>query len=127
MTLGILEHVNFTVADAKKTAEMLCEIFGWKIRWHGESIGNGTSYHVGNDNDYLAIYTPKDAPSDGENNYAHKGGLNHLGILVEDLDAIEKRVLDYGYKTHSHQEYEPGKRFYFHDENNVEYEIVSYR
>jgi len=52
--------------------------------------------------------------------------VNHFGILVDDLDAAEQRILKAGYKTHSHQTYDPGSRFYFHDHDGIEWEVVSY-
>ena len=45
---------------------------------------------------------------------------------LDDLDAVAKKVTDYGFKTTNHGDYEPGRRFYFHDHDNVEYEVVSY-
>ena len=92
MTAAFLEHVNFTVADPAKTARNLHNWFGWHTRWHGEAIHGGLSYHVGNDTSYVAIYalgTPKDGQ---ENSYATIGGLNHIGIVVDDLDATEAKI-----------------------------------
>ena len=127
MTKAILEHVNMTVTDPDRTAEMLRDVFGWKIRWSGASLNNGRTVHVGNDEYYVALYSvgrPREIGA--SENYKLAGAVNHLGILVEDLAEAEKRVLDYGIKTHSHQTYEPGSRFYFHDHDGIEYEVVSY-
>lgn len=127
MSKAILEHVNLTVSDPDKTAEMLVQLFGWKVRWSGPSMNNGRSVHVGNDQDYVALYRTGQPNVLGENDkYGVAGAVNHLGILVDDLDAAEAKVLEYGIKTHSHQTYEPGSRFYFHDHDNIEYEVVSY-
>lgn len=127
MQKAILEHINLTVSDPDKTAEMLRDLFGWKIRWSGASLHNGRTVHVGNDDDYVALYSVGAPRALNENeNYRLAGAVNHLGILVEDLDEAEKRVLGYGIKTHSHQTYEPGSRFYFHDHDGIEYEVVSY-
>ena len=127
MTKAILEHVNMTVSDPDKTAEMLRDLFGWTIRWSGDSIHNGRSVHVGNEADYVALYSVGAPRALDENeNYRLAGAVNHLGILVDDLAAAEKRILDYGIKTHSHQTYEPGSRFYFHDHDGIEYEVLSY-
>ena len=38
MTSSYLEHVNITVSDAGKMADMLCELFDWRVRWQGEAI-----------------------------------------------------------------------------------------
>ncbi|MEM7330278.1 MAG: VOC family protein [Pseudomonadota bacterium] len=127
MSKAILEHVNLTVSDPDRTAEMLVDLFGWKIRWAGASLNNGRTVHVGNEEDYVALYKTGNPRILSENeNYSMAGAVNHLGILVDDLKAAEKRVLEYGIKTHSHQTYEPGSRFYFHDHDNIEYEVVSY-
>ena len=52
--------------------------------------------------------------------------LNHVGIQVEDLDAVEERVVAAGLVPFSHGDYEPGRRFYFMDWDGIEFEIVSY-
>ena len=54
-------------------------------------------------------------------------GLNHLGVVVvEELDATERRVRAAGFETYSHADYEPGRGFYFRDEDGLEFEVVSY-
>jgi len=47
--------------------------------------------------------------------------------VVDDLDAVETRVKDAGFATHSHADYEPGRRFYFNDADNIEIEVVTYQ
>jgi catechol 2,3-dioxygenase-like lactoylglutathione lyase family enzyme len=121
-----LEHVNLTVRDPDKTAERLCQLFGWKIRWHGPAISGGRSVHVGTDSAYLAVYAPAKPLAAGASSYETVGGLNHVGVVVDDLDAVEKKVRNAGYKPHSHADYEPGRRFYFDDEDGIEFEVVSY-
>lgn len=128
MSEVLLEHVNMTVSDPDATAEMLEKVFGWKVRWTGLSIHEGYSVHVGTDERYIALYRGKlDPETIGKNNYKLAGAVNHIGVLVDDLDMAEQRIKAAGYETHSHQEYEPGKRFYFHDVDQIEYEVVSYK
>jgi len=55
-----------------------------------------------------------------------KAGLNHIASVVDDLEAVEKPVRAEGLEPHTYGDYEPGRRFYFHDNDRVEYEIVSY-
>ena len=128
MTTATLEHVNFTVPDPRATAEWLCKLFDWKVRWSGDAIHGGHTVHVGSDTSYLAIYTgPGGKPQAGaHSSYDQIGGFNHVGIVVDDLDAIETKVNTLGFKTHSHADYEPGKRFYFHDNDGIEFEVVCY-
>jgi glyoxylase I family protein len=125
MTQAFIEHVNITVGDPDRTAQMLAAVFGWKERWRGNSALGGRTIHVGSESHYLAVYTHQD--SDGSAK-AHKKGLplNHIGIQVDDLDAVEASVIAQGMQPFSHDDYEPGRRFYFFDENGIEFEIVSY-
>ena len=84
MTQARLEHVNVTVSNPAATAKRLCDWFGWQVRWSGPAKNGGTTYHVGNDYDYVALYalaTPTETP---------RGRLNHIGVLVEDLADAER-------------------------------------
>ena len=121
-----LEHVNLTVRNPERTAKQLCELFGWRIRWQGDSAMGGRTVHVGRDDAYLALYSlGKTARRNGAS-YATRGGHNHIGVVVDDLDATEKRILAAGFKTHNHDDYEPGRRFYFNDHDDIEFEVVHY-
>ncbi|MEO0929917.1 MAG: VOC family protein [Pseudomonadota bacterium] len=125
-----LEHVNITVSDPKKTAAMLAELFGWKTRWEGSAMGGaGYTVHIGTDDSYIAIYSgadPDQTVPKADESYQTRGGLNHIGVVVDDLDAVEAKVRAAGFTAHSHADYEPGRRFYFHDADGVEFEVVSY-
>ena len=121
-----LEHVNVTVSDIDRTAEMLNTLFGWHIRWRGAAINGGETAHVGREDEYVAIFQPKTPVAPKNNSYATKGGLNHIAVVVSDLDATEQSVVAAGYKPVNHADYEPGRRFYFHDHDGIEFEVVSY-
>lgn len=127
MKIATLEHINVTVSNPKETAGLLHRIFGWKTRWHGPSMGGGTTYHVGNKVSYLAVYS--DGKLDKQNSASNRylNGLNHIAIVVDDLDATEQKVCSEGFETHNHGDYEPGRRFYFHDHDGIEYEVVAYK
>ena len=125
MTEAFLEHANITVSDPEATASMLAQLFGWSTRWFGEAKDGGVSYHVGGRDSYLAIYS-KGGREDGGNSYETPGALNHLGIVVDDLDAVETRVRAAGFQPHSYADYEPGRRFYFDDPDGIEMEVVAY-
>ena len=121
-----LEHANITVDDPQAIAKQLMELFDWTIRWEGPSLDNGHTLHVGNDTSYIAIYRPSEAPQGPTRRYVNRGGLNHIGVVVDDISAAEDRVLKMGYQPHSHADYEPGKRFYFEGPGAIEYEVVCY-
>ena len=125
MTAPTLEHLNLTVSDPQKTAQMLIDIFGWHIRWQGEAIYEGHSIHVGSETSYLAVYNLEDnCPT--YDTHRHLAGLNHIAITVDDLDATEQKVKRAGFEPTSHADYEPGRRFYFNDHDGIEFEVVSY-
>lgn len=126
-----LEHVNITVSDPKKTAAMLSDLFGWHTRWEGSVLGGaGYTVHVGSDDSYVAIYSgfdPDQTVPKADASYQTRGAMNHIGVVVEDLDGIEAKVKAMGFEAHSHADYEPGRRFYFHDADGVEIEVISYQ
>lgn len=123
---ALLEHINFTVRDSQKTADLLCKLFDWKVRWHGPAIDGGATYHVGTDESYIAIYMPPTVTGAENKSRSRIGAFNHLGVVVNDIEDAEKRVESAGYQPHSHDDYTPGKRFYFKDDDGIEYEVVSY-
>ncbi len=121
-----LEHVNITVPKPEESAAILCNLFGWHIRWEGEAKDNGHTVHVGDADSYLALYAPNKELKKLGNTYGRIGGLNHVGVVVDDIDATEARVKAAGYETHSHGDYEPGLRFYFDGPDGIEFEVVNY-
>lgn len=122
MRTAYLEHVNITVSDIERSAALLQQLLGWRIRWRGPSQLGGETIHVGSDEDYIAVYT-KGAPVP---RFAKGAPLNHVGIVVPDLDAAEAVVRAAGLEPFSFGDYEPGKRFYFFDWDGIEFELVSY-
>lgn len=121
-----LEHVNIAVRDARATADVLCGLFGWQVRWQGETPGKGFSVHVGGEGFYLALYTPEHDMTGEADAYHQWGGMNHIGLVVPDLEAAETAVRAAGYTITEHGDYEPGRRFYFDGPDGVEFELVSY-
>jgi hypothetical protein len=124
--MTLIEHVNVTVSAPLETANILCRLFGWHIRWQGPAKMGGYSVHVGTDDQYLALYAPPGGLQDAVDPGLYRSGLNHVGVVVDDLDAVEALILAAGYQTESHADYEPGRRFYFTEENGLEIEVVSY-
>ncbi|MEY4238675.1 MAG: hypothetical protein RL339_1276 [Pseudomonadota bacterium] len=122
METGFLEHVNITVSDPERSSVLLQQLCGWHERWRGPSQLGGWTIHVGSERDYLAIYT-----NEGRGGPFAKGApMNHIGLVVDDLDAAEAVVKEAGLVPFNHADYEPGRRFYFFDWDGIEFEIVSY-
>lgn len=117
-----LEHINLTVANPHEIAETLQAVFGWEIRWEGPSTVSGYTVHVGNDDQYLALWSP--SPNYSNNS---TGAMNHIGVIVDDLNSIRAKADQLGLATSESSDYEPGNRFYFYDSTGIEYEVVSYQ
>ena len=123
MPQGFLEHANITVSDPERSSALLQQLCGWHERWRGPAINGGWTIHVGSERDYLAIYTTGAPVAE---RFAKGVPLNHVGLVVDDLDAAEQVVAAAGLEPFNHMDYEPGRRFYFFDWDGIEFELVSY-
>lgn len=117
---ALLEHANLNVRDIDATVRFLQTAFPeFAIRGGGEA--NGIRWvHVGTAETYLALNEKPDAE-------AADGPLNHLGYVVDDVEALSARMLAAGYQegfrapSHRHR-----IRRYFLDPDGVEWEFVEY-
>jgi len=126
MSAAIIEHINITVPNPESYAQKLCDIFDWHIRWSGPAMSEGFTVHVGGEDSYVALYASQESAAKIDPNLSTPSALNHIAVTVEDLDATETKIIAAGYKTENHDDYAPGRRFYFRDENGLGYEVVSY-
>ena len=122
MPHGTIEHANLTVSDIERSSALFQQLLGWHERWRGAAMNGGETIHVGDEHAYLALYTDRRA----HERFAKGTPLNHVGVVVDDLEAAERVVLDAGLETFNHADYEPGRRFYFFDWDGIEFEVVSY-
>ncbi len=125
MKNATLEHVNMTVSDPQRSADLMRDLFGWHIRWEGPSMLGGHTIHVGTDDQYLALYTNEKVKT-ADPRFRKGEPMNHVGMTVDNLDAVEAKVVAAGLEPFGHEDYDPGRRFYFFDWNGIEFEIVSY-
>ena len=120
-----IEHVNVTVSDPDRAARLMAALFGWHVRWEGPARNGGRTIHVGSDDHYIALYTGRGVAYTA-NDFAKGRPLNHIGVEVDDLAAIEAKVVAAGLRPFGHDTYDPGRRFYFLDPDGIEYEVVTY-
>ncbi len=127
MSVARIEHVNVTVSDPERAARLMETLFGWQIRWAGPARNGGRAIHIGSDDHYVALYAERD-PAPTSYDFAQGHPLNHIGVAVDDLNAVEAQVVAAGLVPRYHGVYEPGPRhFYFSDPDGIEYEVVSYK
>ncbi|MEL6570420.1 MAG: VOC family protein [Pseudomonadota bacterium] len=125
-----LEHLNVTVDEPHEMARLLGDLFDWTIRWEGTSMdGQGYTVHVGSEETYLALYAGNDGKPTMPTGTSHTrlAALNHIGVVVDDIEKTEAKVKNLGLTPTNHGDYEPGKRFYFDTPYGIEVEIISYQ
>ena len=118
-----LEHVNIRVSDPDRTAALLTRLCGWHERWRGPSALGGWTIHLGTEYEYIALYQGDDTLT---GRFAKGQPLNHIGLVVADLDNAERILIEAGLKPFNHENYDPGSRFYVYDWDGIEWELISY-
>lgn len=117
-----LEHANIRVADIDKAAEFLTTALPNFCVRGGSTGGANRWLHIGTDDSYLTLNEDKQEPIPKQG-----PGLNHIGFVVDDVEAIRGRLEAAGYKEgfvagpHPHR-----KRLYFLDGIGMEWEFVEY-
>lgn len=120
-----LEHVNFSVPDVDKAAKFYQQLLGFQIRWKG-TIGEGRPViHVGDKRCYIAFFQ-SDNPGPSPHNCYQDVGINHLGFVVDNLDAMKSRLQELNITPIPEKPYSPGRRVHFFDPDGIEVELVEY-
>lgn len=115
----ILEHANLMVSSIDEAVRFLKTAFP-EFQIRGSGVFKGRPWtHVGTDDTYIAL-NQADVDNLGR-------PLNHLGYVVDDVDALADRLLAAGYQEGIISPPHPyRKRRYFHDADNLEWEFVEY-
>ncbi len=124
-----LEHVNFTVARLEESVDFYCRLFGAEVTWRGTAMNMNRQVPAAHvrfgDNSYVSMF---------EREYGERApydygppGVNHVGIVVDDLPAIRRRLAELGVKIEKEADYAPGHRLYVFDPNGIELELVCYQ
>lgn len=115
-----LEHANLSVGSIDAMLKFLTAAFPeCRVRGRGEQDGVPWA-HVGVDNSYVALTeVGRPAPEVGD--------LNHLGYVVDDVEAVAQRLAAAGFREGFQSPPHPfRKRRYFHDSDDREWEFVEY-
>lgn len=124
-----LEHINLVVTDIEATRDfILTAVPTWRVRGEGQNTWYDKErnwIHVGDDDHYITL----NDHGVGENRDLRgvKPGVAHLGIEVDDVDEVTKRLTDKGYEVatvgadHPHR-----KTVYFIEPGGFEFEFIQY-
>jgi catechol 2,3-dioxygenase-like lactoylglutathione lyase family enzyme len=116
-----LEHAAIRVADIDKTIEFLTTALpNLRVRGGG-GAGAMRWVHIGTDDTYIAL-------TEDRRRMRMKGpGLTHLGFVVDDWEAVRRRLEAAGYAEGNKDDGHPHrKRIYYIDANGLEWEFVEY-
>lgn len=120
--MQILEHIHVNVNSLAASRRFLeLAVPHIVVRGGGEAAGYGPWMHIGGDRSYIAMTEVKGSTPPAE--------LRHIGLLVDDADALIARLAAAGYtpaddselNTHPHR-----RRVYYVDANGIDWEFVQY-
>ena len=123
----VIEHVNMTVRDLDESIEFYCALFDGEVSWQGTATnmtGPVRAAHVRFGDDYFSLFE-KERGERAAYDYGPPG-INHIGLVVQDLDAIRKKLAALHTPVEKEADYEPGHRLYVFDPNGIELELVQY-
>ena len=124
-----LDHVNVTVVDIERSAEFLRIAFPhFRTRGGGEADDDGMRsawMHLGTDEAYVCLNQTtlvKQVDRDG----SKETGINHVGFIVDDVDALLGKYETAGFKCSMMDEQPSRKRLYVTDLDGIVWEFVQY-
>jgi catechol 2,3-dioxygenase-like lactoylglutathione lyase family enzyme len=121
-----VEHAQLLVSDLDRSAEFYTSLFpDWRVRARGREIG-ARPYawiHVGTDETYLAFRTAYEGRT--ETSATVEKHSNHIGIVIDDVEATVKRLRRLGAETIVN-EHPYRTRVYTRDPDGYELELVFY-
>ncbi|MBB1312858.1 VOC family protein [Aliivibrio sp. SR45-2] len=123
------EHANITVPNIDAAIAFLLNAApDFRVKIDQTPVGSYRWAHVGNDEYYFALQEPKDATSSQDTRKPyHNIGVNHIGMIVDNLDHLQEKLLALGYEQNGLVTQEKhGRRTYFYDKAGFEWELVEY-
>jgi catechol 2,3-dioxygenase-like lactoylglutathione lyase family enzyme len=123
-----LEHANLAVRNIDATLRFLTTALPeFRLRFDGVDDQGRRWVHVGTDDAYLALYPATRAPAEPWTPYAGVPGVNHIGLVVEDAEAVRRRLTAAGYRDSTVANSHPARRrVYFMDPDGNDWEFVQY-
>jgi catechol 2,3-dioxygenase-like lactoylglutathione lyase family enzyme len=123
-----LEHANLVVRDIDAALRFVTTALpDFRVRFDGADADGRRWVHVGTDDAYLALYPAREMPSEPWVPYAGRPGLNHLAYVVDDAEAVRRRLAAAGYQDSTVANTHPARRrVYFHDAEGNDWEFVQY-
>lgn len=123
-----LEHANLHARNVDAVVAFLQSALpDFRVRRDDVSEDGRRWVHVGNDDTYVAVYQADGELAEPFVPYSGKPGVNHLGYVVDDAEALRARLAAAGYEESTVPNAHPfRKRVYFRDPEGNDWEFVQY-
>ena len=124
-----IEHVNITVPNIDAAVSFLKIVApDFHVRKDEKAIDGYRWLHIGNDEYYFALQEAHlDASPKKQHQTYRNYGVNHLALVVADVEKIENELIKAGYNRGIGTPKEQfRKRAYFIDNAGFEWELVEY-
>jgi len=118
-----IEHANISVRDIEKALRFITTALPeFHIRG-GDCID---WLHYGDDDTYISLMALSMEAQIGHHSYQDTG-VNHIGIVVDNVDAVVARLEAAGYRQDTGPEVSQWrKRYYFADDDYQQWEFIEY-
>ena len=122
------EHANLHVTDVGRMLVFLQSAFpDFVIRKDSGEDDPERWVHVGHEDVYLSVYQSTAPLNSQKIPYDGAPGFNHLGFVVDDLEALRQRLINQGFKeTTIPNDHPARRRIYFNDAEGNDWEFVQY-
>ncbi|ARV07981.1 glyoxalase [Polaribacter sp. SA4-10] len=124
-----IEHVNITVPDIDAAVSFLKIVApDFKIMKDEKPLNDKRWMHIGNNEYYFALQEAHLGANPKKQNQTYINyGCNHIGLVVNNIDAIEKKLIKARYNKGIDTPIEKfRKRIYYYDNAGFEWELVEY-
>jgi catechol 2,3-dioxygenase-like lactoylglutathione lyase family enzyme len=124
-----IEHVNITVPDVDAAISFLQIVApDFDVRKDNRPSDSYRWAHVGNDTYYFALQEAHlDCVPQKRLQPYRNYGMNHVALVVENVEEIEKKLINGGYQKGIGTPIEKyRKRIYYFDKAGFEWELVEY-
>ena len=124
-----IEHVNITVPNIDAAVNFLKIVApDFEIRNDEKPLNEKRWMHIGNNEFYFALQeSPLETEPKKPNQTYINFGFNHIGLVVNNIDDIEKQLIEADYKKGIDTPKETfRKRIYYFDTAGFEWELVEY-
>ena len=87
-----IKHIAIFTADPEKTANFYVDVFGLEM---AGPAGRG-GFYLSDGDINLAILKARDVDADNPAGFQTPAGVDHFGFQVEDLEATQARLAEFG-------------------------------